>query len=156
MLTNTHTASQVIIARTNDVFKPWWLCLDASGGTFLNKSKRLCKITLTCWVLHNMAMKRGLRMSKVIYNSIILSPHFWGCSSAMNLYLGTRFASVFFNMIPSSFFDKSSIISYHFYITRAADMGFSITNANYFSKKKINYWPTSNFISVLSVLCRSD
>ena len=55
-----HAVTRGIIERTFGILKSRFRCLDESGGCLLLRPDKVCRVTVVCCMLHNMATERGL------------------------------------------------------------------------------------------------
>lgn len=55
-----HAATKSVIERTFGILKSRFRCLDESGGCLLLSPEKVCRVTVVCCMLHNMASERRL------------------------------------------------------------------------------------------------
>jgi hypothetical protein len=61
-----HTKTRRIVENAFGVLKSRFRCLDRSGGEIQFTPKRCCNVIITCCVLHNIAIEKGLPLPENI------------------------------------------------------------------------------------------
>lgn len=64
-----HAVTRSIIERTFGILKSRFRCLDESGGCLLLSPEKVCRVTVVCCMLHNMATERRLPVPVMEENS---------------------------------------------------------------------------------------
>ncbi|KAJ1107354.1 hypothetical protein NDU88_004745 [Pleurodeles waltl] len=57
---DAHRRTRTIVERTFGILKSRFRCLDITGGSLLYSPEMVCKIILTCAILHNICIKRNI------------------------------------------------------------------------------------------------
>ncbi|KAJ1115083.1 hypothetical protein NDU88_003311 [Pleurodeles waltl] len=57
---DAHKRTRSIVERTFGILKSRFCCLDITGGSLLYSPEMVCKIILTCSILHNICIKRNI------------------------------------------------------------------------------------------------
>ena len=59
-----HIRTRGVIERTFCILKSRFRCLDRSGGALLYSPPKVCRIIVVCCILHNIAIRAGLRVEE--------------------------------------------------------------------------------------------
>ncbi|XP_071477601.1 putative nuclease HARBI1 [Diadema antillarum] len=68
---NSLTSTRTCVERAFGLLKARFRCLDRSGGVLCYSPERVCKIILSCCVLHNMCVNRQLPLP----DGLVVQPH---------------------------------------------------------------------------------